>query len=435
MQTITIFWHRRDLRLEDNAGLYYALRHHKNVLPIFIFDRNILEALEDKTDARVSFIHESVCALSEQYKQWHSGIETFYDTPLAVLERLQQEYHIEAVYTNEDYEPYAQRRDTQVKEWCLRNKIIFQQYKDQVVFAKAEVVKSDGSPYTIFTPYSKAWKKKLNPFYLKPYPVTKYCAQLYRTERAKEVFPLADMGFKPTPITLPGTKITVSQIQAYEATRNFPFLDQSTTLLGIHLRFGTLSIRKLVQHVQAISETFLNELIWREFFQTILWHFPKVVHQSFKPQYDHIVWRNNETEFNLWCTGKTGYPLVDAGMRELNATGHMHNRVRMLVASFLVKDLLIDWRWGEAYFATKLLDYELAANNGNWQWAAGCGCDAAPYFRVFNPALQQQKFDPDFIYIKKWVPEYGTKAYSEPIVDHAKAKDRCIKAFKEALQK
>lgn len=435
MQTITIFWHRRDLRIGDNAGLFQALRKHKNVFPIFIFDRNILDSISDKTDARVSFIHQSIATLSEQYRKLNSDIHTFYDEPAAVFRQLQAHYHIEAIYSNEDYEPYARKRDAEIAQWCGEQDIAFHQYKDQLIFAKNEVLKSDGSPYTVFTPYSKAWKRQLNAFYQKSYPVNKYIAQLFQPKEVTSIHSLADIGFEPTTVALPGTHITAEQIRDYEATRNYPYLDKGTTQLGIHLRFGTISIRKLVHYVQELSETFLNELIWREFFQAILWHFPKVVQHSFKPQYDHIIWRNHEEEFRLWCTGNTGFPLVDAGMRELNATGHMHNRVRMLTASFLVKDLLIDWRWGEAYFATKLLDYDLSANNGNWQWAAGCGCDAAPYFRVFNPDLQQAKFDPDAAYIKKWVPEYGTAAYAEPIVDHAMAKDRCIKAYKEALQK
>ena len=434
MEQISIFWHRRDLRADDNAGLYYALKRHKNVIPVFIYDTDILDSLADREDARVTFIHQAVEDLSKTYQAAGAALLTFSVRPAEVFAALATQYSIEAIYCNEDYEPYARKRDQTLAHWAAEHGIAFRSYKDQVIFSGREVLKADGQPYTVFTPYSKVWKAKLNDFYLRSYPVEKYHSSLRPATGEEKTLSLADIGFQPTKIGLPGKKITATQIREYNHTRDLPFLAQGTTRLGVHLRFGTLSVRKLVQHILPLSETFLNELIWREFFQSILWHFPAVVHQSFKPQYDHIRWRNNEQEFALWCQGQTGFPLVDAGMRELNATGHMHNRVRMVVASFLVKDLLIDWRWGEAYFAEKLLDYELAANNGNWQWAAGCGCDAAPYFRVFNPQLQQEKFDPELKYIKKWVPEYGTDAYAAPIVDHKAAKERCISAYKEALQ-
>ncbi|WP_222165629.1 cryptochrome/photolyase family protein [Edaphocola aurantiacus] len=434
MEQISIFWHRRDLRADDNAGLYYALKQQKNVMPVFIYDTDILDELGDKTDARVSFIHQSVEQLGELYAAQGSGLRTFKGRPAEVFAALARQYKIEAIYCNEDYEPYARKRDQAIAQWCGQNGISFHAYKDQVIFSAREVLKSDGHPYTVFTPYSKVWKAKLNDFFTHSYPTETYYASLIQLNSKPESLSLEALGFEQTSITLPGKNIKATQIREYSLTRDLPYLENGTTRLGIHLRFGTLSVRKLVRHIIPLNETFLNELIWREFFQSILWHFPQVIHQSFKPQYDHIRWRNNEQEFALWCQGNTGFPIVDAGMRELNATGHMHNRVRMIVASFLVKDLLIDWRWGEAYFAEKLLDYELAANNGNWQWAAGCGCDAAPYFRVFNPELQQNKFDPDKQYIKKWVPEYGTGNYTEPMVDHKAAKERCISTYKEALQ-
>lgn len=434
MEQISIFWHRRDLRADDNAGLYYALRQQQNVVPVFIYDTDILGELNDKTDARVNFIYQSVVQLGKRYAAQGSGLHTYQGRPSDVFAELAKQYRIKAIYCNEDYEPYARKRDKDMAKWCAQNGISFHAYKDQVIFSATEVLKSDGNPYTVFTPYSKVWKAKLNDFFTQSYAAEAYYSSLKQLQSPPELLSLTALGFEQTKIVLPGKNIKAAQIREYAQTRDLPYLPNGTTRLGIHLRFGTLSVRKLVRHILPLSETFLNELIWREFFQSILWHFPQVVQQSFKPQYDHIRWRNNEQEFALWCEGNTGFPIVDAGMRELNATGHMHNRVRMIVASFLVKDLLIDWRWGEAYFAEKLLDYELAANNGNWQWAAGCGCDAAPYFRVFNPELQQDKFDPDKQYIRKWVPEYGTKNYAEPIVDHKAAKERCISIYKEALQ-
>lgn len=403
-------------------------------MPVFIYDTDILDELTDKTDARVSFIQQAVTQLNEVYAEQGAGLNTFRGRPADIFAELSGQYRIAAIYCNEDYEPYARKRDQAIAEWCTQNGIAFYAYKDQVIFSAPEVLKADGNPYTVFTPYSKVWKAKLNDFYTRSYPTEAYYASLIQLPQHTQTLPLEALGFAPTSIALPGKQTRATQIREYAQTRDLPYLTNGTTRLGIHLRFGTLSVRKLVRHTMPLSETFLNELIWREFFQSILWHFPQVVQQSFKPQYDHIRWRNNEQEFTLWCQGNTGFPIVDAGMRELNATGHMHNRVRMIVASFLVKDLLIDWRWGEAYFAEKLLDYELAANNGNWQWAAGCGCDAAPYFRVFNPELQQDKFDPDKQYIRKWVPEYGTENYAEPMVDHKAAKERCISTYKEALQ-
>lgn len=434
MEQISIFWHRRDLRADDNAGLYYALMQKKHVMLVFIYDTDILDELSDKSDARVSFIHQSVVQLGEVYAAQGSGLLTFKGRPAEVFATLALQYSIEAIYCNEDYEPYARKRDQAIAQWCIQNGISFHAYKDQVIFSAQEVLKSDGNPYTVFTPYSKVWKAKLNDFFTRSYPTETYYTSLIQLNYKPESLSLEALGFEQTAIALPGKNIKATQIREYNLTRDLPYLTNGTTRLGIHLRFGTLSIRKLVRHIIPLNETFLNELIWREFFQSILWHYPQVIHHSFKPQYDHIRWRNNEQEFALWCQGNTGFPIVDAGMRELNATGHMHNRVRMIVASFLVKDLLIDWRWGEAYFAEKLLDYELAANNGNWQWAAGCGCDAAPYFRVFNPELQQDKFDPDKQYIRKWVPEYGTEHYAQPMVDHKAAKERCISTYKEALQ-
>lgn len=422
-----MFWLRRDLRISDNAGLYYALRNNENVLPIFIFDTVILDDLEDKADKRVEFIHQSLSTLKESFQEAGSSLLVLHGDPVKIFSNLNPK----TVYTNHDYEPYARQRDDKVKTILERKGSSFHSFKDQVIFEKDEVVKDNGEPYTVFTPYSRKWKARLNAFFQKSYPTEKYRSKLYQTNPFP--FPtLEEIGFAPTHPAFPERAVKGAVIKDYHLKRDIPGII-GTSRLGVHLRFGTISIRKLVQLAVKKNETWLNELIWREFYQMILWHFPKV-DQAFKPQYDRIHWRNNVEEFEAWCEGRTGYPIVDAGMRELNATGFMHNRVRMIVASFLTKHLLINWRWGEAYFAKKLLDFDLAPNNGGWQWAASSGCDAAPYFRVFNPELQTQKFDPDFKYIRKWVPEFETPAYPKPIVDHKKARERVLKVYKAALE-
>lgn len=432
-QQTVLFWFRRDLRLDDNAGLYHALRSGHQVLPVFVFDTNILDELKDKQDKRVSFIHEQVTLLAEALKEQGSTLYVYYGTPTDCYKKLLQEYDIAAVYTNHDYEPYAKKRDEEIAELLLAKNIPLYTYKDQVIFEKSEVVKDDNTPYTVFTPYSKKWKAKLNDFYLKSYPTTKYFEALAR-HTALPVPTLQNMGFEAADADYPSKWLDHEVAKHYDKTRDYP-AKQGTTRLSLHLRFGTISIRKVAAKAKELNDTLLNELIWRDFYQCILWHFPHVVNYSFKKEYDNIKWRNNEEEFERWCTGTTGYPIVDAGMRELNETGYMHNRVRMIVASFLTKHLLVDWRKGEAYFAEKLLDYDLAANNGGWQWAAGSGCDAAPYFRVFNPYLQTEKFDPKQEYIKQWVPELSTKDYPAPVMEHDMARKRCLEVYKEALKK
>lgn len=431
-QQVAIFWFRRDLRLDDNAGLYHALKTYEQVLPVFIFDTGILDKLDNKEDKRVAFIHDALLKLQEELIAEGSSLKVLHATPAKAFKELCATYDVQAVCTNHDYEPYAIKRDQEIAGFLMKQDIPFQTYKDQVIFDKDEMLKADGTPYTVFTPYSKIWKQKLAPFYYKPYPVRKLLGHLLRTAPHR-IPSLEALGFKEIGADAPERVIHTSIIRDYENTRNFPAI-HGTTRLSTHLRFGTVSIRKLVKVALDNNETWLNELIWREFFMCILYHYPHVVDHSFKPKYEFIQWRNHETEFQQWCEGRTGYPIVDAGMRELNATGFMHNRVRMITASFLTKHLLIDWRWGAAYFAEKLLDYELSSNNGNWQWAAGCGCDAAPYFRVFNPEEQQKKFDKDAAYIRQWVPEYGTDAYPEPMVDHKVARERALAAYKKALQ-
>ncbi|MFZ1806459.1 MAG: deoxyribodipyrimidine photo-lyase [Cyclobacteriaceae bacterium] len=426
-KNITLFWFRRDLRLNDNIALFYALKENKQVLPLFLFDPEILKKLEDQDDARVQFIHETLCTLKSELEKAGSSLLVVHNTPVKFFSSISPK----SVYTNEDYEPYARERDTNVAQILAAKNAELKTYKDQVIFGKEDILKKDGTPYTVFTPYSKKWKAKLAPSDHKEYGINKYIENLIKTAPIP-LPPLKGIGFSSTKIDFPSRVIKSSIIEHYNQDRNYP-AKKGTTQLSIHLRFGTISIRKLVSIALKKNEIWLNELIWRDFYHMILWHFPNV-NQAFKPAYDRIEWRNNPDEFQAWCDGKTGYPIVDAGMRELNTTGFMHNRVRMIVASFLVKHLLIDWRWGEAYFARKLLDFDLAANNGGWQWAAGSGCDAAPYFRVFNPYLQTEKFDPELTYIKKWIPELDTNQYPKPIVDHPFARERVLRTYKEALQ-
>jgi len=432
-QPVNIFWFRRDLRLHDNAGLYHALRSGHAVLPVFIFDTDILDALDDKADKRVCFIRDAIDAMQQQLEQMGSTMHVLHGTPAECFEKLVQQYSVAAVFANHDYEPYARKRDSAIAGMLGQSGIALRTFKDQVIFEKEEVLKDNGDPYTVFTPYSRKWKEKLNAFYHKPYPTQKYFNNFFRQSPIR--LPSLDaIGFSKVSYDVVPPRLDEQIARHYDETRDFPAI-HGTTRVSVHLRFGTVSIRALVSEARQLNATLLNELIWRDFYHMILWHFPHVVANSFKREYDNIKWRNNETEFAAWCEGKTGYPIVDAGMRQLNQTGYMHNRVRMITASFLAKHLLVDWRWGEAYFAEKLLDYDLAANNGGWQWAAGSGCDAAPYFRIFNPYLQTQKFDPKAEYIRKWVPGFEELTYTRPIVQHEAARERCLKVYKAALQK
>ncbi len=428
---IAVFWFRRDLRLEDNKGLHAALTSGIPVLPIFIFDENILSKIP-KLDARLEFIHLSLSKIQQEMQGLGKALATFHSTPLKVFEQLASQYNIQKVVANRDYEPYATQRDALIEAFLNQKSIDFETHKDHVVFEKSEIVKDDGSPYKVYTPFANRWMTTVTKEDVLSFSSEKHLDKIISHKHAW--LSLNQLGFRKSGIKTPRPNTSSTLIDLYEAKRNFPAIE-GTSKLGPHLRFGTVSIRKMVKKAQeSTNPTFLKELIWREFFQQILWHFPHTKTQSFKPQYDRIEWRNNESEFLLWCKGKTGYPLVDAGMRELNKTGFMHNRVRMLVGSFLCKHLLIDWRWGEAYFAEKLLDYEMASNIGNWQWVAGCGVDAAPYFRVFNPSEQIKKFDKTHEYIKKWVPEYQELTYPQPMVDHKMARERCLAVYKKALQ-
>jgi deoxyribodipyrimidine photo-lyase len=433
LDSIALFWFRRDLRLDDNVGLYHAIKNETKLLPIFIFDSDILDRLP-KDDPRVCFLHQHIEKLNQQLAESNKKIHVYHGKPIDIFRKISSAKAVHAVYTNRDYEPYATQRDTEIEALLSENDISLSTYKDHVIFERDEVVKSDGTPYRVYTPYSRVWLDKFDrQEHLKSHRIDDFEKLTNLVDHNNPT--LNEIGFTTSQIRAPQYDTSDEIIDHYEARRNTPAVS-GTSKVGVHLRFGTLSIRKAVaKALESTNQTFLKELIWREFFMQILWHFPHTENKSFKPQYDRINWRNNPEEFKRWCDGETGYPFVDAGMRELNETGFMHNRVRMLVGSFLCKHLLIDWRLGEAYFAKKLLDYEMASNVGNWQWVAGCGVDAAPYFRIFNPTEQIKKFDKDHTYIKKWVPDYQTSSYPKQIVDHKMARERCLETYKSALNK
>lgn len=442
MSKISLFWFRRDLRLEDNKGLYEALKVGSPVLPIFIFDKNILSNLSNKTDARVSFIFEQVETLRGKIEKLGGKFYVEYGDPVKIIDRITNELSVKYLFANKDYESYALQRDYAIKESLEAKKITFQLFKDHVIFEEREILsKSAGTPYTVFTPYSKSWKEKLKSGILsgENSPLCNYDSEnLLNGNLFSNVdvplFPTLEMmQFQPSQVDIPSKEVNLKVVENYTENRDFPS-KIGTTRLGIHLRFGTIGIRELARKIINMNETFLNELIWRDFYAQILSNFPHVEKNAFRSNYDLIKWRNNIEDFDRWSVGKTGFPLVDAGMRELNATGFMHNRVRMLTASFLTKNLLIDWRWGEKYFADKLLDFDLASNNGGWQWAAGSGTDAAPYFRIFSPEAQMLKFDSQYQYVKKWVPEFGTPHYVKPMIDSKLSKDLCLAAYQLALK-
>ncbi len=426
----SIFWFRRDLRFIDNHGLFQALTQSKIVNPIFIFDENITKKL-DTNDHRLAFIKSQLNNLDKELIKFNSSLNVYYGSPIKIFEKIINENSIDAVFWNKDYEPYAIKRDKEIEKLLKSNNIKSFNFKDQVIFEEREVVKNDGSPYVVYTPYSKKWIEKFSNKDVKHFKSETFLSKIKKLKKLNtntKIFDINESNIKP-----PKVNFSNDIINNYERDRNIPETD-GTSKLGLHLRFGTKSIRSLVKKSNlSENKTFLKELIWREFFMQILWHFPETTTQCFKSKYEKIKWRNNMDEFNAWCEGKTGYPIVDAGMRELNETGFMHNRVRMITASFLCKHLLIDWRIGEKYFASKLFDYEQSSNIGNWQWVAGCGVDAAPYFRIFNPYEQQKKFDKEKVYIKKWISEYDTTKYPQEIVNHKLARERCLKAYKEAV--
>ena len=427
---LVIFWFRRDLRLKDNAGLFHALNENNKVLPIFIYDKNTLDKL-NKSDHRLDFIEHSLKKLNDLLKKNDKSISIYYGKPVKVFSELIKKYNVSKVYSNKDYTPYSIKRDKKVEELLKVNNIVFNSFKDHVLFEKFEIVKNDNTPYKVYTPFSRKWLIKMSENKIDFFNSEKYIYKFFN-ERGK-FLTLKEIGFDKSKLNPLVLNLSSDTINNYEKTRNFPSVN-GTSKIGIHLRFGTISTREMITKAEASkNKTFLKELVWREFFQQILFHYPHTLNKSFKPKYDRIEWLNNENQFKKWCSGQTGYPLVDAGMRELNQTGFMHNRVRMLVGSFLCKHLLIDWRWGEAYFAEKLYDYETASNVGNWQWVAGCGVDASPYFRIFNPHEQIKKFDKNLIYTKKWVPEFDSNQYVDPIVIHKEARERCLLTYKKAL--
>ncbi|MFO8067636.1 MAG: deoxyribodipyrimidine photo-lyase [Bacteroidales bacterium] len=430
---INIFWFRRDLRLSDNRALYYALKGGLPLMPIFIFDTDILNSL-DRDDRRIAFIHEQISNIKKQLIEAGSDLFVFKAKPEVVFSDLIKEYDVNAVYFNEDHEPYGIQRDAAICKLIKSKGINYFRYLDHLIVDKNRILKADGEPYSVYTYFKNKFKQELKADDLKEFNTGPLFNSFFRTSGSSNIPSLKSLGFKQTNIEFPDRSINTELIKNYHETRDYPSMD-GTSRLGIHLRFGTLSIRKLMRHALELNDVFYNELIWREFYANVLLHNPRIVSESYKKQYDNIEWLNNEEDFEYWKSGKTGYPFVDAGMRQLNKTGYMHNRVRMVVASFLCKHLLIDWRWGEAYFAKYLLDYELSSNNGGWQWSAGSGCDAAPYFRIFNPKTQLKKFDPDYLYVKKWIQEFGTPGYNHEIVDHTFARERCIKAYRKALNK
>ena len=426
---ISIFWFRRDLRLDDNKGLFNALNENETVLPIFIYDKNILDKLK-KDDHRIDYINYSILKMNNLLSKKNKSISSFYGYPNEVFSKLINEFDIKKVYVNRDYTPYSIKRDLIIQKLLENNKIQFYDFKDHVLFEKNEIVKDDGTPYKVYTPFSKKWINKMNEQGVANYSSENLIEKLINSDN---VFETESIGFTRSEINFLKSNVSDEIIKNYELKRNFPS-SNGTSKIGVELRFGTISTRKLITKAcKSKNNTFLKELVWREFFQQILYHFPRTITESFKPKYERIEWLNNENDFRKWCKGQTGYPIVDAGMRELNKTGFMHNRARMVVGSFLCKHLLIDWRWGEAYFREKLYDYETASNVGNWQWVAGCGVDAAPYFRIFNPHEQLKKFDKYFEYVKKWVPEFESDKYINQIIDHKKARERCLSTYKKAL--
>lgn len=429
--SVTVHWFRRDLRIHDNHALYAALRSGHPVLPVFIFDTNILDDLEDKRDRRVDFMHRTLHAIKAGLEQRGSSLLVEVGTPMEAWQRIVERYDVKTVHANRDHEHYGVERDVRVEEFLKTKGIAFATHKDHTVYERSEVMKEDGTPYTVFTPYMRKWRAQFTPALADVFGSEGELGALVRTEPLP-MPSLQEIGFMHTDLETPVMRLDADLINNYPDTRNLPAVE-GTSRLSTHLRFGTISVRDVLRNAWETGPAFMNELIWREFFMQILWHFPHVITQAFKPAYDGIAWRNDPVEFAAWCEGRTGYQIVDAGMRELNATGLMHNRVRMITASFLTKHLLIDWRWGEAFFAAKLLDFELSSNNGNWQWASGSGCDAAPYFRIFSPTAQAARFDPHHKYIRRWVPEWGTPAYAKPIVDHDFARKRALSTYKAGL--
>ncbi|UOQ96139.1 DNA photolyase family protein [Hymenobacter sp. 5317J-9] len=434
---ICLFWHRRDLRIHDNVGLAAALASGLPVLPLFIYDQKILDHLPDKADARLMFIHDEVEKLAAETEKAGGTFLARYGEPLKVLEQLVKDFDVAAVHTNEDYEPYATERDTAVAKLLKKHDVEFHTYKDQVIFAKEEIMTKSGTVPKVFGAYLKAYTAKLTDELLEPAKSKKLFKKEHLQHVSKEKAgarpTLNSMGFERREQDIPPVKLPAeSVVRNYHKTRDTPANEHGSTRESLNLRFGTLSVREVMKQAKELNPKLLAEIIWRDFFMMLLWHFPNTATESYDPKMRHIPYRNNEDEFKAWCEGRTGYPLVDAGMRQLNKTGYLPNRVRMTVAGFLTKHLFIDWRWGEKYFADKLLDYDMANNVGNWQWMAGTGAISAPWFRVYSPESQQAQVDPEMKYVKRWVLEVGTAKYPKPIVEHKFARERAVEAIRAA---
>lgn len=412
---VNIHWFRRDLRLEDNTALQQACNGDLPVQCVFVFDPEIIADLPPN-DARISFIHTTLQSIDRRLRQQGSSLWVLHADVASAMEEILRVYDVQTVFANEDYEPYAIQRDQTVGELLRRSGADLKLFQDHVLFAKDAILKADGDPYTVFTPYKIKWLERLD-----HWNAPKEMDAFHFNESNHEAVSLRQLGFIPSSIQVP--PVNKESISEYAINRDV--LAKETSRLGPHLRFGTVSVRQAVEWGKN-TPSYLNELIWREFFIQIMYHFPSSMIHNFKRQFDSVQWRNDPEEFQRWCEGRTGIPLVDAGMHQLNTTGYMHNRVRMVVAGFLCKNLLIDWRWGEAYFAEKLLDYEMASNVGNWQWAAGTGCDAAPYFRVFNPIRQQERFDPHGEYVNRWL---GNSAFIQPLCDLKESRKRAIEEY------
>ncbi len=423
---LVIVCFRRDLRLSDNTALNAALESGLPVLPVYIFDETTLRTLPPD-DGRLNFIYALLAGMDRDLKKQGSSLRVCRGRSEAVWEKLLREYPCNAVYMNRDYDPGAVDTEDALGQRLRKRNIAFHTFRDRVIVEGDEVVKRDGMPYTVFTPYKRAWLEKFRE--TDPETGNGGTGRFYRC-----AFPFP--GREELGIRASGVRVrdyTLEHLDRYARDRDIPAADAGS-YLGPHLRFGSVSIRRIVRSLNTKHEVFLSELIWREFFMQILLHYPRVLHANFREKYNGIAWRNNDNEFERWCKGETGYPLVDAGMRQLNRTGYMHNRVRMVAASFLCKDLLTDWRRGEEYFSRKLLDYEPASNNGNWQWAAGTGCDAAPFFRIFNPVTQQKRFDKALRYVRTWIPGYEEGRYLNPVVEHRAARERALSAYKAGMK-
>ena len=429
-EELSVFWFRRDLRLNDNPGLWHALTSGYSVMPVFIFDRNIIDGLEPD-DRRMTYLRDILATLDREIKKRGSSLQVFYGNPLDVFTGIAGKYRLKALYFNRDYEPYGISRDKEITGYLAGRGVQCFSYKDHVIFEGNEVMKNDGKPYTVFTPYSSKWLSKFDTALIGEYPSERLGGNFAYSEECSFITP-SELGFKCPPVEIRPFDLGQPVISAYASRRDYPFMN-GTSNIGQGLRFGTVSIREVFRKTQGISETFAKELIWREFFMNVLSNFPRVTDESFRPEFDRIEWVNDEEKFNLWCEGKTGFPIIDAGMRELRETGYMHNRVRMITANFLTRHLLTDWRWGETWFAGQLLDYELSSDNGNWQWAAGSGCDAAQYFRIFNPDFQLRKYDPASEYARKWIPELGTPDYPGRCADISATRVKALEIYRSGI--